>query len=448
MTPQGRPLPPTSSLPPLSTLPALSEGKLLAALDSLTALYRPLLGTSLALAGASADMVPGSKKDPPPPHPHDPADSGYVSATETEDEDDDNPATCPRGEALASIRADSFERAHAERWLTGLLGRAATLPCLADDGDLLNRVLDLASGILDSFYAAPLDEEEARLEEAASFTRTFSFEPPPALDREEKKTTSSSSPSSPSSPIQVHLNDGLAGTDSSDPDDVGLQSWGAAVILSELLCSDPSHFGLTRLPTSSPRIIELGAGTGLVSLVLAHLLPRLGVTGDSTTIIATDYHPSVLANLGANVEANFPPQKDEKPHPAAPLVAPLDWASPLDAESPPFRHLGGADMLVATDVVYAPEHARWLRDCASRLLAPHGIFWLLVTVRRAGRFQDLRVAETVEAVFSGEGDAGRDCRRDPVGRRLAILHSETLEKRRGVGRGDESDYRLFSIGWA
>lgn len=462
MTPPPYPLPPSSSLPVLSTLSALSEGELLTALDSLAAVYRPLLGTSLALAsagaGTGADVARSTKKDPPPSRPIDLQDSGYVSATE--DEDDGKPAPCPREEALASIRADSFERAHAERWLTGLLGRAATLPYLADDDELLNRVLDLASGILDSFYAVPLDEEEeARQEEAASFARTFSFATSslPASSESGGQTPGKEEGTTPatatisSSSIEVRLNDGLAGTDSSDPDDVGLQSWGAAVLLSELLCSDPSRFELTRLPASSPRIIELGAGTGLVSIVLAHLLPRLGTTTDPT-VIATDYHPSVLANLSANVEANFPPPpKDAEPSLAAapPLVAPLDWSSELDATKPPL-HLG-ADMLVATDVVYAPEHARWIRDCASRLLAPHGVFWLLIAVRRAGRFEDLRAAETVETVFSREGsdkDQGVDCPTDPSGRRLIVLHSETLEKRKGLGRGDESGYRLFRIGWA
>ncbi len=45
---------------------------------------------------------------------------------------------------------------------------------------------------------------------------------------------------------------------------------------------------------------------------------------------------------------------------------------------------------------------------------------------------------------NGRGDAAEK----DGGRELTILGEEWLEKRRGVGRGDESGYRLFRIGWA
>jgi len=42
------------------------------------------------------------------------------------------------------------------------------------------------------------------------------------------------------------------------------------------------------------RVLELGAGTGLVSLALGKLLEVLpGWTTKRTTILATDFHPSV-----------------------------------------------------------------------------------------------------------------------------------------------------------
>jgi hypothetical protein len=83
----------------------------------------------------------------------------------------------------------------------------------------------------------------------------------------------------------------------------------------------------------------------------------------------------------------------------------------------------------------------WLRDCATGLLAPEGIFWLIATVRDTGRFDG--VSDTVGAAFAAED---RPVAGD--GRRLTILNEERLEKRNGIGRGDEIAYKLFRIGWA
>ena len=53
------------------------------------------------------------------------------------------------------------------------------------------------------------------------------------------------------------------------------------------------------------------------------------------------------------------------------------------------------------------------------------------------------VAPAEEGVADDDDDAQR--RR---GQTLTILDEEWIEKRPGVGRGDESGYRLFRIGWA
>ncbi|CRK09551.1 putative uncharacterized protein like [Verticillium longisporum] len=272
----------------------------------------------------------------------------------------------------------------------------------------------------------PTDDEQGD----QSYTRHFSF----AL----------SSPSEP--PVAVHLNDGLSGRDSTDPDDVGLHSWGVSIVLSRQLCAEPARFGLTSAALGPcPRIVELGAGTGLISLVLGSLLPRLAVP--SAAVIATDYHPAVVANLSADIAANFtsPPSplsssssiSSSTPRKPQVETAFLDWSrpslvAPLDNK---------ADMLIAADAVYAPEHATWLRDCATTLLSPSGVFWLLTTVRQKGRFNG--VSDTVEASFEA-----RDRPTGADGRQLTILHAEDHGKTKGVGRGDESRYKLFRIGWA
>ncbi|KAK4247509.1 hypothetical protein C7999DRAFT_32055 [Corynascus novoguineensis] len=392
------PPPPSASLPPLNTIVSLTEAQIMTHIQNLVALYCPLAF--------------GATLDKEKPMSESPVDSGYASETETESNNDG------RELRLEALRADAFERKTVERWLTGFMARAETLACFSSDA-ACQHALDQASWVLESFFAGAADEGQQMGGGITDYTRTFSFDLPPANGAEKKHT------------IEVRLNDGLAGMNSSEPDDVGLQSWGASIVFSKMICAEPSRFLLdyTILGTA-PRVVELGAGTGLVSIALASLLPRIGIS--HPTVVATDYHPAVLANLRANIEANFLDKGDGPIQSCA-----LDWAvpelkAPLDVP---------ADVLVATDAVYAPEHAALLRDCATLLLASQGVFWLVMTVRPNGKFE--AVGGTVEAAFeAADRPKGRD------GRQLTVLGSERLEKHQGIGRGDESYYRLYRIGWA
>ena len=392
MRPASSPLPPSSSLPPLRTLDSLTGDTIFDAIRNLSRIYCPL---SFHLE------EPHSKKPVDEPL----VDSGYTSGSEDD-----------KGDALTALRADGFERSFAERWLTGFLARAEELSCLTSD-EARERAVEDASCVLESFYTNSAEDEQKQ-EELADYVREFTFDvriPGRGQGKE----------------INFRLNDGLAGQNPEEPDDVGLQSWGASVVISNIMCAEPDRFGFSRGALGpSPRIIDLGAGTGLVSLVLAQLLPQLGISG--STVIATDYHPAVLENLRANVAANSCLSS-----PGRLEVAALDWSAPTH-EAPLDKP---ADVLLATDVVYAAEHAVWLRDCATGLLAPEGIFWLIATVRDTGRFDG--VSDTVVPAFAAED---RPVAGD--GRRLTILNEERLEKRNGIGRGDESGYKIFRIGWA
>ncbi|KAI3588901.1 hypothetical protein IWW34DRAFT_814114 [Fusarium oxysporum f. sp. albedinis] len=378
---------PSSSLPPLFTLSKRTEADIFNVLHYLAAIYCPL-------------SFPFSKELGDSKHAFAEVDSGYTSGNE-----DDEAELTP-----AIIRADVHEKSFAERWLTGLISRVESLEIFSSE-ETSQRALDQAAYIFESLFASALDEDDQN----SPFLREFSFEMKgPGGDKKQ---------------ISVQLNDGLAGTNDTDFEDVGLQSWGASIVFSDLMCTDPERFGLTNLdPTEHNRIIELGAGTGLVSLVLGKLMPALGI--NDSKIIATDYHPAVLSNLESNISINYP-------SPSPVQASPLDWAD--FSNSAPFDV--PATMLFATDVVYAPEHARWLRDCATRLLSDDGVFWLLVTIRPNGKFAG--IGDTVEAAF-----AERDRVRGKNGRRLDILERQKLDKRSGVGRGDESHYELFRIGWA
>ena len=65
----------------------------------------------------------------------------------------------------------------------------------------------------------------------------------------------------------------------------------------------------------------------------------------------------------------------------------------------------------------------------------------MVTVRKTGKFEGIQ--DTVEAAFTDES-----CPKSECGATFKILESEFVEKRRGIGRGDESGYNLYRIGWA
>lgn len=425
----GHCLPPTSSLPPVRSLHTLNEQQISSALSNLHYIYCPLrLPRAFKPHGESKRLL----SVPPTP-----ADSGYASHNEDEDGDEED--------ALAALRADAFERNFTVRWLTAFIARAEELDSIAEDTRM--KLIDEAAFVLASFNDDVKEDDDVD----DGITRNFSFSLPPL-------------PAPAPSEIEVHLNDApLSGTDHTD---VGLQSWGASIVLSDMMCASPARFGLEPSQLGpSPTIVELGAGTGLISLMLAKLLPHLFAGQQSTpTIVATDYHPAVLENLKANIATNFPASSSPSSRSSSPSSQPdddgddlpttpapvqtrlLDWSDPSPAlsQAPLDRP---ARVLVAADVIYAPEHAVWLRDCAGRMLcsdaAGSSVFWLIATARpKSNRFAPL--VDTVEAAFA-DSEA---CPRSADGRaRLGIVGVERLEKRSGVGRGDEGYYKLYRIGW-
>lgn len=409
MSPTPPPLPPSGSLPPLGTLSSRSARDLLGALRSLSAVYCPLPAACASL----------TTPDKPSLHaaPDEPVDSGYTSETEGTNEDAKRV-----DQRIAGLRADPFERHFAERWLGGFISRATELPAFGGDDDACQAAIDQAAYILESLVSGALVDDELHQPEGpdSDFAHEFSFDLPSDV-----LVTGGGGGGGDNRVVKVQLQDRVAGENGGDFDDVGLQLWGASVIFSELICASPSRFGLDQPSLgASPRIIDLGAGTGLVSLVLGTLLPRLGVS--DPRIIATDYHPAVLELLAHNITRGSLPVE----------TALLDWSEP--PSDPPFDV--PADVLIATDVVYGPEHAVLLRDCAARLLAPDGVFWLFIAIRVNGKFEG--ITDTVQAAFEADPPSG------PDGKVLRILSSETVEKRKNIGRRDENGYRLFQIAWA
>lgn len=347
-------------------------------------------------------------------------DSGYASSAEEDDvlvEDEDEDYT----EALQLARNDTFEKEFTVRWLTGFIARSSlwTFPedqTLSDEEvEEREALVEKAASLLSACSAISSDEE--------ALTRDFSF---------------SLGPSGTGETIDIELNDLLAPEDHSS---VGLQSWASAIHFARMMSEIPSAFDIE--PDRSQRILELGAGTGMLSIAAAKIIHALGneTSRAPTEIIATDYHTDVLANLQRNVDTNF--ASGSRP---AVDIYPLDWQhpsweQPFDA---PF------DVILAADVVYDPCHAGWIKDCVSRLLKKPsptcpvgGVYWMIIALRNIGRHEGLAAA-----VFDVFPTLDMDPEHESAGLRLKTVEVRNLERSGGVGRVDESGYRLFKICWA
>jgi SAM-dependent methyltransferase len=229
-----------------------------------------------------------------------------------------------------------------------------------------------------------------------------------------------------------------------DHTSVGLQSWGSSILLADRFCQKPDNFSLT--PPSqgrSLRILELGAGTGLLSIVAAKILQPF-----TAEIVATDYHPDVLENLAKNVVNNFTTPSTFSAGHEAIVVTALDWEHP--EYSGPLAQ--SFDIILAADVIYHPSHAEWIKPCVEKLLSRPsgandngGVFWLIIAVRTTGRHAG--VDETVEFLFPNVASIA------PLGGsgmkpQLVVLYREVLGRHANFGRADEIAYKLFKIGWA
>ncbi|PBK76385.1 hypothetical protein ARMSODRAFT_948168 [Armillaria solidipes] len=373
---------PTAFLPPLARLRTFSGAHVSASLRSLRDFYWPSVPSRLTVPVRKASTRIHDQSVP---------DSGYASAEEDDDDDEEEGEEESVGltdEDEDILRADPLERAFAIKWITGFISRSDVwIEDTLDEAEAETRrdLVEEAAQIVSAF--AGDDETECAV------TRSFEF----------------------NGSVEVELND--APLSSEDHTSVGLQSWASSILLAEKMCASPGTFGLDK---SWPlRVLELGAGTGLLSIVVAKLV-------EAPTIVATDYHPDVLANLSANVQTNFPCSSSVID------VRRFDW------ESPDFGHPMDTpfDIILAADVIYHAKHAEWIKGCIERLLASDGTFWLMIPLRSTGRHEGMD--HTVEAVFPESETASG----------LVVLEKKTIGRQGGVGRADEGGYKLFKIGWA
>ncbi|EIM88856.1 uncharacterized protein STEHIDRAFT_93842 [Stereum hirsutum FP-91666 SS1] len=354
-------------------------------------------------------------------------------------------------EELESLRTDAFERSYATRWLTSLV-----------DSIDYESVIQLAASILAVCAGTAA---------AGAVTRTHAF------DHEG------------SGAVMIRLKD--APLENGDYGTVGAQTWGSACVMSEMIVEMPEEFGLGpggherrrveavgldddgERTSRRLRVLELGAGTGLVSLTAGKFLEgkaeEFGY--DEVEVVASDFHPSILSNLRTNVVANFPPPSSPSlPSSSSVSISAhrLDWseaANSTNALSPPFDE--PFDLILGADIIYELEHALWIKTCLEKLLrrpsssAPSDTsidqkdhsgahFHLMIPLRRTHTLE----SSTIEQVFPYLTAGHSTDHTDPAGPRLyitkkeVVLCEEQASERRGWRDGaGEVEYAYYVIEW-
>ena len=169
------------------------------------------------------------------------------------------------------------------------------------------------------------------------------------------------------------------------------------------------------------------------------MLERLSST--DAAIVATDYYPSVLANLKRNTARNSVPDNIRVTSKF------LDWSTFCDADiisDPIFE--GGFDVVYGADIIYEALHATWIKSCLGRLLCkpstrrPDPIFHLVIPLRATHAVE----SSTIEKVFQD----GREIyvEQEHV---LVVKYKEIIVCDAESGKaGEEVEYAYYKIGWS
>jgi SAM-dependent methyltransferase len=403
------PPPPTSFLPPINKLACCSPDQLSSSVRLLRDIYSP--------------PVRGTHRRKAP----------IVSVGEKDGCEDLSTLQSTRLAQLEILRTDSFERSYAVRWLTALIAQIQTQewtkPWLDDTTESNpDSLVDQAASLLALCCGTSA---------AGVMTRNFVF-------------------SSEQTTVQVGITD--IPLDNCDFSSVGAQTWGGSCVLSELIVEQPRKFIPAYFHNSSSRplrILELGAGTGLVVLTVAKLVhqqPSLCLS--EVDIVATDYYPSVLTNLQKNIASNLP--MNQRPQVVTEF---LDW-SQFPRDSCPAAALNQTfDVVFGADLVYdhdAPQ-ARLIYDCLQLLLRKPsnnddlgGLFHLLIALRPGFEKETASILNTFPHFVNKPNQAQQLC--------VLSLDEITCDVEEEGGRvgGDANDdehdahvvrYGYYVIGW-
>ena len=307
-----------------------------------------------------------------------------------------------------------FNQKHACDWLTALISHLQKrLSGDGEDSEAHELLLDDAAALLAVF---------AGTASAGKLTRTFTF-------------------GNPLSPL-VHVKVTDIPFENQDYTTLGAQTWGGAHVLAEIIVRDPYNFGLHPDPTSrSPgglNVLELGAGTGLVSLAVYRYLASRGLCA---TIYATDFNSLILNNLAQNISINklaIPESTDLRIS-----SAPLDWSNP-DTADPCL--LDSVDLILGADVIYEELHAGWIKTCLERFMRKprlgsvhQPVFHLVIPLRPTHSFE----SSTIEGIFPPKSATSGQ-----HGWELVIFSKDSILCEASDNEADgQVEYVYYIIGW-
>ena len=454
-------LPLSARLPPIKTLNEVPLGLLHEAIQYLEIVYNPEIHSTRRI------MVNNNYGSSPAPN------TTPTRRRLIHDSEPMNDKSVMGSFELEPIRIDAFEQAYVVRWLTALVAQKTTLHDDDDDGDDendndhdQNNAASLESLVQS---AAALLAICAGAASAGTRTRTYAF-----------------------CGVRVQLTDLALRND--DFGSVGAQTWGSACVLAEMIAEAPARFGLcdggtcggTHRDDNTPafchgdadggngggrrrsegaaaaiRVLELGAGTGLVSLIIAKILETTtrtcGRCGDNSRrraeIVASDFYPPALENLRLNIQRNFASStterdRDHDSDPAAPSGHTLSISAHFlnweEAATDPARALESPfdvpfDEVFGADIVYELEHAAWINACLRRFLGLTGRFHLVIPLREGFA----RESATIERVFPRVDNIHRVMEAGPT---LCITRREDITCEGPDGKG-EVEYVYYTIQW-
>ncbi|KAG8831709.1 hypothetical protein FRC18_006128 [Serendipita sp. 400] len=340
------------------------------------------------------------------------------------------------------LLSDEFERSYALRWLTGLIAHADEwIRRGEENGDNdkdVDQLQKQREGVIER--ASALLAACSGPSASGAVTRTFVF--PLKIKSPAQSTTASPHT------VQVLLKDDSLL--SQDHTAVGLQTWGSAPILAHLLAHSPQRFGLWPTPEekSELRILELGAGTGLLSILSWRLLQHQALSGQQPRqclVLATDFHDSVLSNLESNIDLNRAHSQSVVPTVCI-ETRHLDWA-----DCPNFSNQERFDVVLGADIIYEREHAQLIKVVVERTLKlptrsnpSGGVFWLMYPLRHT---HSVEIRMTEEVFGTVLEDTAFPTNEELVTWRLGVVEIQSLERRKGIGKGDDVSYRLLKIKW-
>ena len=334
--------PPTSQLPPIAKIKAVSLQDVTNAIGYLRLLYNPEVRGTRRLDRKVVFTANHIATEP------------TQAFNEAQEPIVKHTSSISFDLSLDALRADEFERAYAIRWMTALIARADTLAAreassLAGDSASSDAYEDAWENAIQD--VAALLAVCAGTASAGLVSRSFTFRQKSGRE------------------VKVQITD--VPLENQDYSSVGAQTWGSACLLAEMIVDNPAAFSLdpARRSKDMTIVLELGAGTGLVSLTIWGLLKGYAEGNPNgcynSSVVATDFHPSVLQNLQSNIAFNTATSSESSP--VSISAHHLDWS---DLPSPQYIHPFEQpfDLIFGADVVYEIEHAKWIKSCVERFL--------------------------------------------------------------------------------